>query len=82
MRIALPLGDWDPAVALEKTNEDLRQGLNRMNHPVEEASFFKLESGLAQIFNLLIYVCSHGLAEHDSWSSCGGAGGYKLKKVR
>lgn len=82
LRIVLPLGEWDLATAVEKTNDDFKRGMERLNRPFDEDSLLKLESGLVQILNLLIYVCSYGLVEHGSWADSGGSGGYTPKKVR
>lgn len=81
--VMLPLGEWSLGEAVEKTNDDFRRGAALSRQPVRESSLLRLESGLVQALNLLIYVCSHGLAEGGRWgvSAGGGAGAKKVRGV-
>lgn len=59
--LMLPLGEWSLLEAVDKTNEDFVRGAKKLNRDIDLSLLPRVEDGLAQAINLLVYVCSYGL---------------------
>lgn len=59
-QVFLPIGDWSVQQAIDKWNADFSEASQRVNGSVNEKSLLKMDDGLVQSLNLLIYVCSYG----------------------
>lgn len=58
----LPIGDWSVREAVDRRNADFIEATARLGGRAAGASLLRLEEGLTQILNLLIYICAYGLA--------------------